>query len=107
MKQNISVWSPIVGYSLFGFGSICMFISSYMYVIDAYEIYAASALGFMTVSRYCAAGGMTVVGIPFYKNVGVQWTLTILGIISAVMVPVPYMFWRFGKVIRGWSQYAA
>ncbi|KAE8362639.1 major facilitator superfamily domain-containing protein [Aspergillus caelatus] len=104
--KNISVWSPIVGSSLFGFGSICMFISSYMYVIDAYEIYAASALGFMTVTRYCAAGGMTVVGVPFYNNVGVQWTLTILGIISAVMVPVPYIFWKFGKVIRGWSRYA-
>ncbi|KAF7626344.1 synaptic vesicle transporter [Aspergillus flavus] len=104
--KNISVWSPIVGSSLFGFGSICMFISSYMYVIDAYEIYAASALGFMTVTRYCAAGGMTVAGVPFYNNVGVQWTLTILGIISAVMVPVPYIFWKFGKVIRGWSRYA-
>ncbi|KAE8167511.1 major facilitator superfamily domain-containing protein [Aspergillus tamarii] len=104
--RNISVWSPIVGSSLFGFGSICMFISSYMYVIDAYEIYAASALGFMTVTRYCAAGGMTVAGVPFYNNVGVQWTLTILGIISAVMVPVPYIFWKFGKVIRGWSRYA-
>ncbi|KAE8341473.1 hypothetical protein BDV24DRAFT_151137 [Aspergillus arachidicola] len=104
--KNISVWSPIVGSSLFGFGSICMFISSYMYVIDAYEIYAASALGFMTVTRYCAAGGMTVAGVPFYNNVGVEWTLTILGIISAVMVPVPYIFWKFGKVIRGWSRYA-
>ncbi|PIG84234.1 MFS transporter [Aspergillus arachidicola] len=104
--KNISVWSPIVGSSLFGFGSICMFISSYMYVIDAYEIYAASALGFMTVTRYCAAGGMTVAGVPFYNNVGVEWTLTILGIISAVMVPVPYIFWKFEKVIRGWSRYA-
>ncbi|KAF7595937.1 hypothetical protein BBP40_004083 [Aspergillus hancockii] len=103
---NISIWSPIVGSSLFGFGSICIFISSYMYIIDAYDIYAASALGFMTVSRYCAAGGMTVVGIPFYQNVGVQWTLTILGIISTVLTPVPYIFWKFGKVIRSWSRYA-
>ncbi|XHF98597.1 hypothetical protein AWENTII_002145 [Aspergillus wentii] len=77
-----------------------------MYVIDAYEIYAASALGFTTVTRYCAAGAMTVVGIPFYKNLGPQWTLTILGIISAVLTPVPFVFWRFGKVIRGWSRYA-
>ena len=77
-----------------------------MYVIDAYDIYAASALGFMTVSRYCAAGGMTVVGIPFYGNMGVHWTLTILGAISALMTPVPYVFYRYGRVIRGWSKYA-
>jgi hypothetical protein len=77
-----------------------------MYVIDSYGMYAASALGFMTVSRYIAAGGMTIVGIPFYKNMGVHWTLTILGCISALMVPVPYVFYKFGPTIRSWSRYA-
>ncbi|KAJ5884916.1 hypothetical protein N7495_009426 [Penicillium taxi] len=103
---SISVWSPIVASMCFGFGTICIFISSYMYVIDSYEIYAASALGFMTVSRYCAAGIMAIVGIPFYQNVGVHYTLTILGCISAVMVPVPYVFYKYGPVIRRWSRYA-
>ncbi|KAJ5111332.1 hypothetical protein N7532_001867 [Penicillium argentinense] len=103
---SISIWSPIIASGLFGFGTICVFISSYMYVIDSYDIYAASALGFMTVSRYCAAGGMTIVGIPFYQNMGVHWTLTILGCISAIMVPVPYVFYRYGPIIRRWSRYA-
>jgi MFS family permease len=105
-QESISVWSPILASSLFGFGTICVFISSYMYVIDSYSVYAASALGFMTVSRYCAAGGMTVVGIPFYQNMGVHWTLTILGCISALLVPVPYVFYMYGPVIRRWSRYA-
>ncbi|KAJ6031164.1 hypothetical protein N7540_001896 [Penicillium herquei] len=104
--SSVSYWSPIIASSCFGVGTICVFISSYMYVIDSYDIYAASALGFMTVSRYCAAGGMTVVGMPFYKNMGVHWTLTILGCISAIMVPVPYVFYKFGPVIRRWSKYA-
>ncbi|KAJ5725834.1 uncharacterized protein N7483_007191 [Penicillium malachiteum] len=104
--SSVSYWSPIIASSCFGVGTICVFISSYMYVIDSYDIYAASALGFMTVSRYCAAGGMTVVGMPFYKNMGVHWTLTILGCISAIMVPVPYVFYKFGPVIRQWSKYA-
>ncbi|KAJ5769321.1 hypothetical protein N7520_003880 [Penicillium odoratum] len=104
--SSVSIWSPIVASACFGLGTICVFISSYMYVIDSYDIYAASALGFMTVSRYCAAGGMTVVGMPFYKNMGVHWTLTILGCISAVMVPVPYVFYKFGPIIRRWSKYA-
>jgi hypothetical protein len=60
----------------------------------------ASALGFMTVSCYTAAGGMTVVGIPFYENMGVHWTLTILGCISAIMTRLPYTFYRYGSVIR-------
>ncbi|CEL03201.1 hypothetical protein ASPCAL04358 [Aspergillus calidoustus] len=104
--QSISIWSPIVASAVFGFGTINVFISSYMYVIDSYDAYAASALGFMTVSRYCAAGGMTVVGIPFYSNMGVHYTLTILGCISVVMTPLPYVFWKYGHIIRGWSKFA-
>ncbi|KAB8201350.1 major facilitator superfamily domain-containing protein [Aspergillus parasiticus] len=104
--EKISIWSPILASTIFGFGTITVFISSYMYVIDSYDIYAASALGFMTVSRYCAAGGMTVVGIPFYHNLGVQYTLTILACISVLMTPVPYVFWFWGERIRGMSRFA-
>ncbi|KAL4802329.1 major facilitator superfamily transporter [Aspergillus unguis] len=87
--KSISIWSPIIASAVFGFGTITVFISSYMYVIDSYDTYAASALGFMTVSRYCAAGGMTVAGIPFYSNMGVHYTLTILACIAVAMTPLP------------------
>lgn len=50
---------------------------------------------------------MTIVGIPFYENLGVHWTLTILGAISAIMVPVPYLFYIFGEKIRSYSKFAA
>jgi len=84
---SISYWSPILASVLFGYGILCIFISSYQYIIDSYELYAASALASLTLIRYVAAGGMVVVGIPFYKNLGVHWTLTILGGISALLVP--------------------
>ncbi|OJJ49062.1 hypothetical protein ASPZODRAFT_150016 [Penicilliopsis zonata CBS 506.65] len=103
---NVSIWSPIIASAFFGFGTVMVFISSYMYVIDTYDIYAASALGFMTVSRYSVAGGMTVAGVPFYTNLGVHHTLTILACISAVMTPLPYVFYRYGEVIRGLSKFA-
>lgn len=60
---NISIWSPLAASVLFGYGILCVFISSYQYVIDSYEIYSASALASMTLIRYVAAGGMTVVGV--------------------------------------------
>jgi hypothetical protein len=48
-------------------GILCVFISSYQYIIDSYETFAASALASVTLIRYMAAGGMVVVGIPFYE----------------------------------------
>ncbi|PSK56803.1 hypothetical protein B9Z65_6427 [Elsinoe australis] len=103
---NISIWSPLAASTLFGFGILCVFISCYQYVIDSYEIYAASALASVTLIRYVAAGGMAVVGIPFYENMGVHYTLTILGCISCICVPVPYVFYKYGPAIRRKSKYA-
>ncbi|KAL3422127.1 major facilitator superfamily transporter [Phlyctema vagabunda] len=104
---HISYWSPLVASVMFGYGILCIFISTYQYIIDAYELYAASALASLTLIRYVAAGGMVEVGIPFYKNLGVHYTLTILGAISAAMVPVPYAFYKWGPKIRGYSSFAA
>lgn len=106
IQATVSIWSPILASAMFGYGVLSIFISAYMYVIDSYAVYAASALSFITLSRYVAAGGMTVVGIPFYKNMGTHWTLTILGAISALMVPVPFVFYYHGAGIRVKSAYA-
>lgn len=103
---HISYWVPLAASVLFGFGILCVFISSYQYIIDGYEAYSASALASVTLIRYVAAGGMVEVAIPMYKNLGVHWTLTILGCISVLLVPIPYAFYRFGPKIRAKSKYA-
>jgi hypothetical protein len=81
-------------------------MTAYMYIIDSYEIYAASALTFLTLTRYLIAGGMTIAGVPFYKNVGHHWVLTILGCVSVLMTPIPYAFFRWGHRVRGRSKFA-
>lgn len=103
---HISIWSPICASLLIGFGIISIFMSAYMYIIDSYEVNAASALTFVALVRYLAAGGMTVVGVPFYKNLGPRYTLTILACISAAVVPIPYAFWKWGPRIRARSKWA-
>ena len=122
-RPDISIWSPLAASVLFGYGRfilscqrqhrltcdtgiLCVFITCYQYIIDAYETYAASALVSVTLIRYLAAGGMTIAGIPFYENEGVAYTLTIMACISALMVPVPYVFYKYGHWIRAKSKYA-
>lgn len=103
---QISYWSPLAASVLCGFGLLTIFISSYQYIIDTYEEHSASALTSVTLIRYVAAGAMVEVADPMYKNLGVQWTLTILAALSVIMVPVPYLFWWHGALIRSWSKYA-
>lgn len=105
-KSSISIWSPLIASALFGYGITTIFIVAYMYVIDSYGVYSASALGFLVFTRYVVAGGMTVAGTPIYRSIGVQYTLTILGSISGLMAFIPYLLFIYGPRIRKYSKYA-
>lgn len=105
-RPDVPIWSPLAASILCGFAILAIFISTYQYLIDSYELFAASALASITVVRYGAAGGMVVVAIPMYANLGVDWTLTIMGALSVLMAPTPYLLMRFGRRIRGLSRYA-
>ena len=43
-----------------------VFISCYQYLIDSFEVFAASALVGTTVARYCVAGRCTALGLIFH-----------------------------------------
>jgi hypothetical protein len=96
----------LVGAALVCFSNVCVFMSAYMYVIDSYEAAAAGALTFVALVRYVAAGVMTVVGVPMYKNLGTHWALTTLAIISTVATPIPYVIHRYGTSLRKRSKWA-
>ncbi|KAF2145841.1 uncharacterized protein K452DRAFT_305783 [Aplosporella prunicola CBS 121167] len=98
--SSVSIWAPICGTVLFGYGLMTIFTSAYMYIIDVYLIYAASALSFNAFARYTVAGGMTVVGIPMFERLGPHWTLTLLGCISVLLAPIPFVLYRYGPMIR-------
>ncbi|GAP92446.1 putative benomyl methotrexate resistance protein [Rosellinia necatrix] len=102
----ISIWSPIAASVLIGFGIVCVFMSANMYIIDCYEMYAASALTFNALIRYIAAGGFTVIGIPLYENLGTHWTLTLLGVVSTLAAPIPFVLFKWGPNIRAQSKWA-
>ncbi|CAG7983034.1 unnamed protein product [Penicillium salamii] len=103
---SISIWSPLIASVLFGYGIMSIFIVAYMYIIDAYGVYSASALGFLVFTRYVVAGGVTVAGGPIYEAIGAHYTLTILGSISAVMAVIPYLLYIYGPQIRKHSKHA-
>ncbi|EKV08036.1 hypothetical protein PDIG_60560 [Penicillium digitatum PHI26] len=105
-KLEISYWSPLVASVLYGFGTLCLFVSGYQYVADAFESHAASALSSLQMLRLVAAGVMTFIAETMYNKLGVSWTLTLLGGVSLLFLPVPYLLYWKGRRIRSWSRYA-
>lgn len=106
-SQTISIWSPLAASVLLGYGLLGVFTSSYEYIIHAYGNFSGPALSFNTFTRYVVAGIMVEVAPTMWRNPGVRFTLTTLGCISAVLVPVPYIFFYYGSRIRARSQYAS
>lgn len=106
-RPSISPWSPLAASILFGFGVVCVFISSHQYIADSFEYHAASALATIHIFPSVASGGMLIASHAFYKNLGIGWALTILALIMTVFLPVPYVLYYYGHVVRRWSRKSA
>lgn len=105
-RPSISVWCPIGSSVVLGYGVLCVFISSYQYVAEAFEYHAASALAAVQMLRLVSSGVMTYVSEPMYRKLGIAWSLTLLGAIATVFLPVPYILYRWGPLVRRWSRHA-
>lgn len=103
---TIPIWSGLAACALFGAVLICIYISSYEYIIDSYGKHAASALASITMVRYLVAGGMVMAARPMYEGIGVHWTMTMLGCLSILLAPMPLLFRSYGVRLRRRSRYA-
>lgn len=41
-----------------------------------------------------------------YDGIGINWGMTLLGCLSALFIPVPFLFYFKGKTIRAKSKFA-
>ena len=90
---------------VFGYALVCIFTTSYMYIIFVYQQYAASALGFMTFSRYIISGALSPASVKMYEDIGPHWSLTIVAMIATIMAPVPFILYKYGHKVRAMSKH--
>jgi len=103
--KSISYWSAYASTVLFGYSLTAIFVSSYSYIINIYGTWSSSALGSVTMARYLVAAGMVVAARPMYQGIGVHWSLTFLGCLGVVCLPVPWLLYRYGKILREKSEF--
>jgi hypothetical protein len=105
-NPRVSYWCSLGACFVFGVILIAIYVSSYEYIIDSYGDHSAIALASITMVRYLVAGGMVMAARPMYEGIGVQWTMTLLGCIAAVLAPAPLLFWKLGPKLRKKSPFA-
>ncbi|KAJ7067427.1 MFS polyamine transporter [Mycena amicta] len=98
---------PDIGIALVGAGIILNFQSIQIYIVDAFALYAASALAAVSCLRSLCGFGFPLFAQSMYTNLGYGKGDTILAVAAVVIgCPAPIVFWRYGKRIRMRSKFA-
>ncbi|KAF1995856.1 major facilitator superfamily [Amniculicola lignicola CBS 123094] len=105
-KESIHWAVPAVSGLLIGFGLLCIFLQALNYLVDAYLMFAASAIAANTFLRSLCGAAFPLFAQQMFEGMGIQWASTLLGIIAALLVPVPVWFYYKGAKIREKSAFA-
>ncbi|CAF9934272.1 hypothetical protein IMSHALPRED_009653 [Imshaugia aleurites] len=92
--------APIIGTGLVGVGLLATFMPIQTYLVDAFTIYAASALAANTVLRSLVGALLPLAGRKMYATLGLGWGNSLLAFIAIAMCPIPIIFYKYGERIR-------
>ncbi|RQM05778.1 hypothetical protein DH86_00004153, partial [Scytalidium sp. 3C] len=102
----VNYWPSIIGIALTGIGFTTIFQAALNYLVDTFTRFSASAVAANTFLRSFMAGAFPLFVLPMYRNIGVDWGTTIFGCIAALLIPVPFLFFFWGKKIRARGQWS-
>jgi MFS family permease len=91
---------PIIGTMFVGVGTLLIFMALQMYLIDAFTLYAASALAANAVVRSIAGAVLPLAGLPMFQRLGVGWGNSVLAFIALPLFPVAWWMLRYGEYMR-------
>lgn len=97
---------PTLGTIPIGFGLITVFLPCITYIVDCYLFFAASALAGNTFLRCGFGGAFPLFSEQLFTDIDIKWGATILGGVAVLLIPVPFMFYIWGKKIRQKSRFA-
>ncbi|EAW14952.1 MFS transporter [Aspergillus clavatus NRRL 1] len=89
-----------------GFGLLVVFIQLFNYLIDTYLLFAASAIAANTFCRSILAASFPLFSRQMFNSMGIQWASTLLGCVATALVPIPVIFYFYGKRLRMKSHFA-
>jgi len=105
-KENIHWIIPIIGASLYLPGIFFNFQSIVMYISMVYPQYSASVLAGNDLFRSVMASVFPLFGHAFFKNLGLGPASALLAGISFLLMPIFFLLYKFGHVLRARSKFA-
>lgn len=89
----------------FGMFVIMSMVPLMAYVVDAFNLFSASAITATLITRCLMGTFLPLVTAPLNDKVGYGLGFTVLSAACAVLSPIPFIIWRYGGQWRQKSEY--
>ncbi len=105
-QPSVSWWSPVIASIPFAWGNSTIFISATAYLLDTYQaLYGASAMAANALVRYTLGAALPLFTLQMYRGLGTSWATSLLGFVSVLCIPIPWVLFYYGPAIRLRSGY--
>ncbi|KAJ9107619.1 hypothetical protein QFC21_001078 [Naganishia friedmannii] len=92
--------APLVFSAFFGVGTTLAFQGILNYLTDTYVLYAASVLAANDFMRSAFGAGAPLFSHGLFVNLGIDWGCTLLGLVSVLFIPLPFILYKYGHIAR-------
>ncbi|SCU79650.1 LAFA_0B04632g1_1 [Lachancea sp. 'fantastica'] len=100
-RSSVHWMAPMAAGVPFGFGLILIFFSVIMYFSTCYPpLFVASALAANNLLRYVTSCVFPLFTIQMYEKLKISWASSLFGFICIAMIPIPWIFARYGETMR-------
>ncbi|KAG0154205.1 hypothetical protein PDIDSM_1585 [Penicillium digitatum] len=97
---------PVVAAGFIGAGFTLVFQQCLNFALDTYGPYAASAVSANTILRSVLACALPVAAAPMAHTMGIGPAMSLLGGVSCLVLPVPFLFMKYSPTLRQKSKFA-
>ncbi|TGO31465.1 hypothetical protein BHYA_0715g00010 [Botrytis hyacinthi] len=104
-REDVHWIVPIIATIPCAWGNLCIFTSILLYLTDTYEaLTAASAMAATGLLRYIFGGTFPLFITYMYNHLGIGWASSLLAFLSIILIPIPWILYRWGPRIRAASK---
>lgn len=104
-SERLTWAGPVIAGGTISMGMVICFNGLFAFTIDAYRMYAASAMACNGVIRSSMGSVFPIFGLQMYENLGIQWATTLIALICLAFIPMPFLFFKYGSRIRAKSRF--
>ncbi|KAK0478276.1 MFS general substrate transporter [Armillaria novae-zelandiae] len=101
---HVTYWAPLLSGWLIGFSIMGIFHLNV--TTDTYLALAASALAVNTICRSLFGAAFPQFANQMYDALTPRWASSLVGFVALAMVPIPFIFIKYGAKLRAKSKYA-